>query len=145
MLVKDIMQDIGETKKKDTRFTNRLIPFHDVCSVSSGDIDNAIKSAGKEYLKDGSQAAGQKFMGVVKIRNNNTVNKESIINSIGDIFTKNHTVDLNDPDFTIIVEVFRNVCIVSVLTDYIKLRKFNIFGLFSGGFAEPKKSIHKDP
>ncbi|OMJ24532.1 THUMP domain-containing protein 1 [Smittium culicis] len=81
-------------------------------------------------------------MGVVKIRNNNTVNKEEIINAIGSIFAEKHSVDLNDPEFTVIVEVFRNICIVSVLTDYVILRKFNIFGLFSDGFAEPKKSIH---
>ncbi|MGH0164249.1 UNVERIFIED_CONTAM: hypothetical protein FKN15_049678 [Acipenser sinensis] len=35
-------------------------------------------------------------------------------------------VDLTNPEYTIIVEIIRNVCCVSVVRDYVLFRKFNL-------------------
>lgn len=37
-----------------------------------------------------------------------------------------HTVDLDDPEYSIMVEVICNVCCLSVLRDYNSLKKYNI-------------------
>jgi len=39
---------------------------------------------------------------------------------------KGHTVDLNNPDLAICVEIIKNVCCMSVVRDLFKLRKYNI-------------------
>ncbi|CAH1764953.1 13529_t:CDS:2 [Entrophospora sp. SA101] len=49
-------------------------------------------------------------------------NKKELINMIAKIVGEDHTVNLNNPELTIIVEIFKNICGMSVLKDYNKLK-----------------------
>nr|CAG8433500.1 14692_t:CDS:2 [Entrophospora candida] len=44
---------------------------------------------------------------VLNTRNNNKVDKKELINMIAKIVGEDHTVNLNNPELTIIVEIFK--------------------------------------
>ncbi|KXN75100.1 hypothetical protein CONCODRAFT_1895, partial [Conidiobolus coronatus NRRL 28638] len=52
--------------------------------------------------------------------------RDEVINNIAQMVPNPpHTVDLTNPDKTIIVEVFKRICAISVVEDFFKYKKFN--------------------
>jgi len=58
-----------------------------------------------------------------------TLSKPTLIHEIARCVPEGHTVDLNNPEVFVLVEVFKNVCGVSVVNDYYQLQKFNVMEL----------------
>ncbi|PVU86038.1 hypothetical protein BB559_006702 [Furculomyces boomerangus] len=137
-LIKKIMVDTATERKKDTRYTSRIVPIQTTCPANLSSISESVKAIGSPLV----DFPNSTFMVVAKIRNNGNITKEEITTSLGTMFSS-HKVDLNNPDFSIIVEVFRGNCIISILPDYMKLRKYNVTSLFSDGFAQPKPSVNE--
>ncbi|KAG6331615.1 hypothetical protein ID866_7479 [Astraeus odoratus] len=52
-----------------------------------------------------------------------------IIQEVAKCMPESYTVDLDSPDVFILVELFKNVCGVSILRDYYRLQKFNVMTL----------------
>lgn len=48
-----------------------------------------------------------------------------------------HKVDLKTPKITILIEVIKGLCCISLLPDYFKLKKYNIFELTQTKKEEP--------
>lgn len=53
-----------------------------------------------------------------------------------------HSVDLDDPDYSILVEVVCNVCCLSVLRDYNSLKKYNVRAIVG---EEPSQVSRSQP
>jgi len=49
-----------------------------------------------------------------------------MIQTIASCVPEGHTVDLDDPELFVLVEVFKNVCGISLVQDYYRLQKFNV-------------------
>lgn len=64
-------------------------------------------------------------------RYNNTVKREEVIKEFAEIIqAKNkNKVDLSNPQLSVIVEVIKGFCCLSVLPDYYALRKYNLVEL----------------
>ncbi|KAF7689172.1 hypothetical protein HF521_012525 [Silurus meridionalis] len=64
-----------------------------------------------------------------KSRNNNQSKRDDVIKSIAGLVNRlnpKNKVDLTDPELTIIIEVIKSVCCVSVIRDYKRFRKYNL-------------------
>lgn len=124
-----IMRAIGEHKRRSTRFLLRLIPVITVCKANVTDIKN---TAGKLFDNFFLNKPPTTFSIVVNKRFNNDLDRMAIINELATIISfkdSKHKVDLKHAQLTILIEVVKGLCCISVLPDYTALKKYNVFEL----------------
>ncbi|KAJ9056099.1 THUMP domain-containing protein 1 [Entomophthora muscae] len=54
------------------------------------------------------------------------IKKEEVISRVASLVKEPHTVDLTKPDVTIVIEIFKNICGISLVRDFHELKKYNI-------------------
>lgn len=121
-----IVRDIAETKKRKTRMLLRFMPVDAVCRAN---IENMKNTAGQLFDKVFLNTEPTTFSIIVNKRYNNDVDRMEIIHELADLITfKNslHKVDLKNAKFSVVVEVVKGLCCISVLPDYIALKKYNV-------------------
>ncbi|POS86802.1 hypothetical protein EPUL_001506 [Erysiphe pulchra] len=66
------------------------------------------------------------------IRNHSTLKRDHLIKQIASTISDSHKVNLTNPDKVIIVEVYRNICSMSVVDgrDWERLKRYNIAELY---------------
>uniref|UniRef100_A0A8D3EG84 THUMP domain containing 1 n=1 Tax=Scophthalmus maximus TaxID=52904 RepID=A0A8D3EG84_SCOMX len=115
-LVHHILSDLHTTKKKKSRVILRMLPVTGTCKAFQDDMVKYLTT----YLDRGS-----KPQTVVL----NSFNPEFHLFYdkclVGKLNPKNK-VDLTNPELTVIVEVIKAVCCISVVKDYTLYRKYNV-------------------
>ncbi|XP_071526238.1 THUMP domain-containing protein 1 isoform X2 [Panulirus ornatus] len=121
-----IMDDILQNHKQWTKKLLRMIPVHNTCKAFPEDIKKAAERLAKSYFEKESKT----YYVDVKIRNNNSVKRESLTASlIGIIQAANskNTPELKSPEVVFHVDVIKNVCCLSFLPEYFtKYTKYNL-------------------
>lgn len=126
-----IVRDIAETKKRKTRMLLRFLPVDAVCRANIEDIKNA---AGKLFDKVFLNAKPIKYSVIFNKRYNNNVDRMAVIHELAtliDFKSSAHKVDLKNPQITVIVEIIKGLCCISILPDFLKLKKYNLHELTS--------------
>lgn len=124
-----IVRDIAETKKRKTRLLLRFWPVDAVCRANVNDIKNA---AGQLFDKVFLNAEPTTYSIAFNKRHNNSVDRMDVIQELAklvDFKNSAHKVDLKTPKITVVVEVIKGLCCISVLPDYFKLKKYNVHEL----------------
>lgn len=91
-----------------------------------------MNAAGKLFDKVFLNTEPTTFSVMVNRRYNNTFDRMKAINEIAELIgfkSPAHKVDLKNPKITIAIEVIKGICCVSLLEDYNKLKKYNIYEL----------------
>ncbi|XP_017071441.1 THUMP domain-containing protein 1 homolog [Drosophila eugracilis] len=148
-LGKHIINDIATTGKSMSRFVLRLVPIEAVCRANMQDI---ISAAGvlfdKHFLKEPTS-----YGIIFNHRYNQQIKRDQIINQLADLVnSKNigNKVDLKAAKKSIIVEVLRGWCMLSVIDNYLECKKFNLAELAnpsdkkSGGEGDSQSSGDAD-
>lgn len=120
-----IIRDLFETKKKRTKVTLRFLPVQTVCKAKIEDI----KDAGgllfdKYFLKEPSTFAIN-----FNKRYNNDIQRDEVIKELADlVHLKNpeNKVNLKEPQQSIIVEIIKGFCLLTVVPDFLKMKKYNL-------------------
>ncbi|CAD7003062.1 unnamed protein product [Ceratitis capitata] len=116
-----IITDIARTREQKTRFLLRLVPVEVVCRANMVDIKNAAGELfDKYFLKKGTT-----FAIVFNKRYNNDLKRDDIIRDLAALVeSKNikNSVDLKQAEKTILVEVIKGLCCISVLDGYLKYK-----------------------
>lgn len=127
-LVHHILTDIQQTKTSKSRHIMRMLPIQATYRSYIEDIEKQAEKILKPHfeLLDGDKPIS--FSIVFKVRNCGHLKRNDTITALHRVVTDmgNHKVDLTNPDKVILVEGVRNVCCMSVLTDFYKLRKYNL-------------------
>ncbi|KAH9945335.1 uncharacterized protein BXZ73DRAFT_96321 [Epithele typhae] len=126
MLVATLVQDVLDTGVTNTRFSQRLTPVSASCAANIPEIQSLCTRIVKAALSP--EPSDKKFTYKIelRIRNHNTLKRDTLIPEIAKCVPEGHTVSLGSPELFILVEIFKSVCGVSVVKDYYKLQKFNI-------------------
>lgn len=125
-LVHHILSDLHSTKKKKSRVILRMLPVTGTCKAFQEDMVKYLTSFLEPWFKSPSSAS---FQIVFKARNSSHNKRDDIIKAIAGLVGKlnpKNKVDLTNPELTIIVEVIKAVCCVSVVKDYTLFRKYNV-------------------
>ncbi|KAG9349842.1 hypothetical protein JZ751_026195 [Albula glossodonta] len=125
-LVHHILQDLHKTKKKKSRVILRMLPVSGTCKAFMEDMEKYLQSFLEPWFKAPNQGT---FQIVFKARNSSHNKRDEVINALAGLVGKmnpRNKVDLTNPEYTIIIEVIKAVCCVSVVRDYMLLRKFNV-------------------
>ncbi|KAK3598754.1 hypothetical protein CHS0354_028810 [Potamilus streckersoni] len=128
MVAHTILSDLAEKKVQKTRYALRLLPIAGTCKAYMKDIqafsiDFLEKTFGTPF------GVGLSYTNMVKIRNNNSVGRTSILTMLGKIIKEMnplHRLNHSNPDIVVLVEVIGSVCCMSVVRDYFNLRKYNL-------------------
>ncbi|KAK7035896.1 hypothetical protein R3P38DRAFT_2616418 [Favolaschia claudopus] len=107
------------------RHSLRFTPVSVACVTNLPEIQAMCRNAFEPFF--GSQIEEKfKYKIEIRIRNHTTLTRTALIEAIAKCVPEGHTVDLNDPELFILVDVFKSICGVSVVRDYHKLQKFNV-------------------
>ena len=130
-LVHHTLTDVMTKRQHKSRFCQRLIPVSVVCYATPEDIQKQVpRVLAPHFYQDNTL---WKFAVVYKARNNTNVNRDDIIKTLASLATRNgdyaHTVDLRNPDLTIVVEIIKSNCCIGVVRDFTKLKRYNIHSI----------------
>ncbi|XP_022221782.2 THUMP domain-containing protein 1 homolog [Drosophila obscura] len=124
-LGKHIVDDITTTGKSMSRFVLRLVPIEAVCRANMPDI---IAAAGplfdKHFLKEPTS-----YGIIFNHRYNQQIKRDQIILDLADLVNSKNVgnkVDLKQAKKSIIVEVLRGWCLLSVIDNYLDAKKYNL-------------------
>ncbi|NWX30771.1 THUM1 protein, partial [Notiomystis cincta] len=125
-LVHHILKDMHTTKKKKTRVILRMLPISGTCKAFMEDMKKYTETFFEPWFKAPNKGT---FQIVYKARNNSHMSREEVIKELAGIvgsLNPENKVDLNNPQYTVVVEIIKTVCCLSVVRDYVLFRKYNL-------------------
>uniref|UniRef100_A0A061QXB3 tRNA acetyltransferase TAN1 n=1 Tax=Tetraselmis sp. GSL018 TaxID=582737 RepID=A0A061QXB3_9CHLO len=125
-LVEHILREISETKQMKSRHCIRLIPVEESCQASLEQIKELSKTMADSVFK-GSE--GLKFAVAFEKRGHSGEcnDRMKVIDTVvGNIEQPPNKVDLTKPDKTVLVQIVKNSCGMSIVDNYHKLKKYNM-------------------
>ncbi|GAA6094119.1 THUMP domain-containing protein 1 [Tachysurus ichikawai] len=125
-LVHSILQDLYSTRRLKSRVILRMLPVSGSCKAFHEDMLKFLHSFLQPWFLSPNHASYQICF---KSRNNSSSKRDDIIKSIAGLVNRlnpKNKVDLTDPELSIIIEVIKSVCCVSVIRDYKRFRKYNL-------------------
>ncbi|GMF20924.1 unnamed protein product [Phytophthora lilii] len=133
-LMDKIFEQVESTKDFASRFIMRMIPLEKVgySSVEAiKELAAPMVKAHVEAFKEEQKAAGTdeqlEFAVEFKRRNCTNLNSMDVINMLVDLVGEDKAkVNLTTPRSVLMVEVFRNTCGFSILTDFHRFKKYNV-------------------
>ncbi|KAL8645180.1 MAG: hypothetical protein Q9210_006854 [Variospora velana] len=129
-LVHRICEDaLYDKSLKRTRFVKRLTPMTRMGKANERSLEEVSKLVlGPVFHDDGRE---WKFAIRPTIRNHQAMKRDDIIKRVADLAGKPHTVDLTRYDRLILVDVYRNILGMSVVThDYEKFKRYNLAEIY---------------
>ncbi|KAF9809430.1 hypothetical protein IEO21_07408 [Rhodonia placenta] len=124
-LVVKHVQNVFDTGVTHTRHTQRLTPVSGTCVANIPEVISLCGRVVKPFFEADSDNS-YRYKIELRMRNHNTMSRNNLIQEIAKSVHERHKVDLENPEVFILVEVFKSICGVSVVTDYYKLHKFNV-------------------
>ncbi|KAF8250144.1 hypothetical protein K440DRAFT_173669 [Wilcoxina mikolae CBS 423.85] len=106
-----------------SKFVHRLTPITKTGKATLEGLKELAKSVLEPHFHRGQ--TGIKFAIRPTSRNHNTLNRNEIINTIAACVGPAHKVDLKEYDLLILVELYKNICGMSVVKDFEKFKRFN--------------------
>ncbi|MCJ1470856.1 hypothetical protein MMC07_009503 [Pseudocyphellaria aurata] len=130
-LVRRICCDARESSgSKNHRWIRRLTPMTRMGKATEKGLDEVSKAVlGPVFHGEGASA--QKFAIRTTIRHHHVLGRDEIIRQVAALVGDQHSVDIKHYDWLILVEVYRNVCGMSVVgPDFERLKRFNLAELY---------------
>ncbi|XP_078376011.1 THUMP domain-containing protein 1-like [Oculina patagonica] len=145
-LVHTILTDMLKTGCKKTRHCQRFLPIAGSCHANKEDLQKLAEQMFQStfFAEDAKPST---FCVMYKSRNNSSMHRDDTIAALAAMVMnagKGHTVNLNNPDLAICVEIIKNVCCMSVVKDLFKLRKYNIHEVNEQIFRSQNNTRTKD-
>ncbi|KAH7470916.1 hypothetical protein PRIC1_003270 [Phytophthora ramorum] len=133
-LMAKIFEEVEKTKDFASRFIQRMIPLEKVGYSSVEAIKELAAPMIKTHLEafqEEQKAAGKEepleFAVEFKRRNCTNLNSMDVINGLVELVGDDKTkVNLTAPRSVLMIEVFRNTCGFSILTDFHRYKKYNV-------------------
>ncbi|DAZ97648.1 TPA: hypothetical protein N0F65_003966 [Lagenidium giganteum] len=146
VLVKKIFEEVEATKEFASRFINRIIPLEKIAYSGMDEIKESMLPLLEEHKKLFATPEKPLVYAVeIKRRNCTNLNTMDVINALAEMVGPEHKVNLSAPESVLLVEIFRNTCGVSIVTDFHKFKKFNVRSVIDPPVSEkPAEKKAKD-
>ncbi|TID13959.1 hypothetical protein E2P81_ATG07026 [Venturia nashicola] len=133
--------------RKQSRSVKRLTPITLVGKATESGIEEVARSVLRPHFHDGVRGkkvnalrlvitvvetdTDAKFAIRSNIRNHSTLKRDVVIKQVAGIVGADHHVDLKAYDFLILVEIYKNICGISVVgSDFEELKRYNLSEMF---------------
>jgi len=137
-LILRYVQNVEDTGVTHTRYTLRLTPVINTCTANLPEITSLFQRALKTFTELHPEHVHRKYKIELRMRNHNSLARKAIIDAIVELIPEGWTVDLEDPEAFVLVEVFKSVAGISIVTDYYKRQKFNVMEIAKSKGVEDK-------
>ncbi|CAH1399158.1 unnamed protein product [Nezara viridula] len=129
-IVEKIAKDIKCTKVSKSKNLIRMLPVEITCKAFMEDIKKAACSIFERHFK----CDPVPFNIILTKRSNSNLDRMEVIEQLVLLVKDrnlNHKVNLNSPVKSVIVEIIRNICCLSVIDHFHDYMKFNLIALAS--------------
>ncbi|KAF2671790.1 THUMP domain-containing protein [Microthyrium microscopicum] len=117
--------------RKQTRHAKRLTPITLFGKASEKGLEELAKKVLAPHFH-GEDQVSKKFAIRANLRNHNQLKREEVIRRVAEIVGHLHTVDLKNYDLLILIDVYKNICGISVVTqEFETLKRFNLSEIHS--------------
>lgn len=138
-LASSIFKDLLSTKSQKTRHLLRLVPIMSTCKANLPDImECAGRLFDRFFLKSSST-----FAIIFNKRFNSSVSRDLIIKELAELIVlKNNEnkADLKNPHYSVIVEIIKGICLLSIVENYYTFRKYNLIEICK---TEPQDDVEE--
>ncbi|XP_024370617.1 uncharacterized protein [Physcomitrium patens] len=141
-LAEAIIRDAAATKKSRTRYSMRLIPVETTCYASAAEVAKAAKAMVARHFPVGEGYPTFKFAVAIEARANTSIDKMELINAVAKIVPQPHSVDLRNPQKTILLQIVKTTCALGIVREFKELAKYNLRMLTN---PELEKQPSKEP
>eukprot|EP01134_Creolimax_fragrantissima_P002947 CFRG2947T1 len=139
--VHTLLSQLSSLNLRTIKYCHRLVPVTKVCRANVDKIREAVEPLIRTHFHSGGEK--YKYSVLYKCRYNDGMkdSRSAVIDMVaglvdGRIGAKGedgrgygHTVDLSEPQKSVMVEIMEKWCLLSVVTDYFALRKYNLVEL----------------
>ncbi|KAG2067483.1 hypothetical protein BDR04DRAFT_1105010 [Suillus decipiens] len=143
--VKLVMQHVDNVQKTGitrTKYTHRLTPVSGTCVANLPELHSLCRRTVTAYCAqentDSGSPRARKYKVELRVRNHNTLTRMEIIQEVAKCMPPNYTVDLDNPDVFVLVEVFKSTFGMSIVENYYRFQKFNVMEL-ANAHNEPER------
>lgn len=119
-VVEKLFEMIHDSAIKSIRYCQRILPIQKVVQAKIEDIRSAVTELAPPFFPEPTE-----YCVVFESRFNTTLDRMTVINMIAEIIGPKHKVNLNNPQKVIVVQVFKNLAAIAILSDWVKNRKYN--------------------
>ena len=123
-IVASMFRKMDQRKKSFFCLCTRLYPISIVSKASLELIEDSCKDYISKSLS--SMRCVTKFRVVYKKSLNTEIRRMDVIKSVASFVNPKHIVDMKNPDITIIVNVMKNLCMVSLSTNHHRYCEYSI-------------------
>ncbi|KAF2470419.1 THUMP domain-containing protein [Lindgomyces ingoldianus] len=125
--VRSICHDAADgVEQTRCRFVKRLTPITAIDRASEKGLDDVAQQVLAPHFH-GPDQVGRKFAIRTSIRNNKEFTRDNVIKRVAVAVGPGHKVDLKSYDLLILVEIYQNICGMSVVgSDFDKLKRYNL-------------------
>ncbi|KAF2144613.1 uncharacterized protein K452DRAFT_284936 [Aplosporella prunicola CBS 121167] len=144
-LVRRICEDaMASTQLKTSRFIKRLTPMTLMGKATEKSLEEVAAQVLAPHFH-GEANMGKKFAIRPNIRNHKMMTRDQVIKSIAAAVGPGHSVDLKDYDLLILVDIYKNVCGMSVVgEDFERLKRYNLSEIYEPTPREQAKEQAKE-
>jgi len=122
-----IFEDIRKTKLQKTRFTCKLIPILNTCVSHYDKISKYSKEIIDPVLNEDKSI--KSYVIEYNRRINTGIERENVMRAINECIKPWNVVDLKNSKYTIIAEIIKTTCFLSIFPNSLNFQKFNILKL----------------
>ncbi|CAG9784999.1 unnamed protein product [Diatraea saccharalis] len=123
-----IIKDLFTTRVQKTRHVLRLLPVMATCKANLPDImECAGRLFDKFFLKESAS-----FAVIFNKRLNSSVSRDLVIKELAEMAVMKNAdnkADLKNPTLCIVVEIIKGICLLSIVENYYKYKKYNVHEL----------------
>jgi len=122
-LILSYFDDVERTGQAKLRFAQRLLPIMGTTAASMPEIVALTQKVASISFPPTPTT----FKIDIHLRNHTTLDRDDVIANVAECVPKErgHTVSLKLPDKVLLIEIFKSVCMISILPHYDRFRKFN--------------------
>ncbi|TKA32149.1 hypothetical protein B0A50_01397 [Salinomyces thailandicus] len=142
--VKKICEDaIRDPARKRTRCVKRLSPMTLMGRASPEGLESVAKEVLAPHFHK-QPLEPRKFAIRPTLRNHNVLTRDTVIKQIASIVGQGHVVDLKNYELLIVVEVYQNICGISVVDNTFEdLKRFNLTEIYDPTPSDAAKHVRE--
>ena len=122
--VQTVLDDALANKIRKTRYCHRMIPLDASCYANMTDLKKTFELFISEYFS--ASQPSKTYCLLIESRFNSSLSKDEIIRELPAMIPSIHQVKFYNPDLTVVIQIFKNICAISILKDYARFKKYNI-------------------
>lgn len=135
-ITEQIFEMIETSSIKSVKFCQRILPIQKICSANMEEVRKLATASIAPVFHNTTESL--EYCVVFDSRLNGSLDRMTVINMLADIVGSKHKVNLSNPTKVILVQLMKSFCGISIVSNWVKYRKFNAQELLKQVMSNPE-------